>query len=160
MVGLFSLIPAIKDEVNIPVVATGGISDSRGIVAALMFGASAVQIGTGFLSSPEAGISKEWTEDIGDTNPEDTVTSRVFSGKLGRSIRNKYTIAATSSQAPNPAPYPIQRNLTLAMRENAVILNNLDSMQAWTGQSAKLALAMPAKDIVIKLWNDVLSRLD
>jgi nitronate monooxygenase len=160
MVGLFSLLPSISDAVSIPIVATGGISDSRGISAALILGASAVQIGTGFLRSPEAGIPKEWADAIGSTSPENTITSRVFSGRLGRSVSNKYTNAATSSQAPNPAPYPIQRNLTQAMREEAVKSNNLDNMQAWAGQSAKLALKMPAKEIVIKLWNGVQTILD
>lgn len=160
MVGLFSLLPTIYDTVKIPIVATGGISDSRGIAAALILGASAVQIGTGFLRSPEASIPKAWADAIGRTNPENTVTSRVFSGRLGRSVRNKYTNAATSSHAPDPAPYPIQRKLTQAMRDGSIKSNDLDSMQAWTGQSAKLALDMPAKEIVIKLWDGVQRILD
>jgi nitronate monooxygenase len=110
MVGLFSLLPSVCDAVSIPVVATGGISDSRGIVAALTLGASAVQIGTGLLRSPEAGIAKEWADAIGTTNLEDIIVSHVFSGKLGRCARNAYTLVAASSPAPKPAPYPIQRN--------------------------------------------------
>jgi imidazole glycerol phosphate synthase subunit HisF len=60
MVGLFSLLPAVADVVKIPVVATGGIADARGIAAALVLGASAVQIGTGFLRCPEAKLPKAW----------------------------------------------------------------------------------------------------
>ena len=52
-VGLFALLPAVVDAVGVPVVATGGIADHRGVVAALALGASAVQIGTGFLRCPE-----------------------------------------------------------------------------------------------------------
>jgi len=59
-VGLFSLVPQIVDAVRIPVVATGGVADARGVAAALMLGASAVQIGTGLLRSPEAGIPSAW----------------------------------------------------------------------------------------------------
>jgi nitronate monooxygenase len=152
MVGLFSLLPAVSDSVGIPIVASGGIGDCRGIAAALILGASAVEIGTGFLRSPEAGISQVWSDAIGDSNPEDTLASGVFSGRLGRSLRTLYTAAATEPSAPDPAPYPIQKNLTKAMRDDAVKLNNLNGMQAWAGQSAKLALAMPAEEIVIDLW--------
>ena len=53
MVGLFALLPAVVDAVRLPVVATGGIADARGVAAALMLGASAAQIGTGFLRSPK-----------------------------------------------------------------------------------------------------------
>src|SRR5262249_39171035 len=48
LVGLFSLLPAVVDAVKVPVVATGGIADGRGVAAALLLGASAAQIGTGF----------------------------------------------------------------------------------------------------------------
>ena len=53
-VGTFALVPQVVDAVRVPVVAGGGIADARGIVAALALGASAVQIGTAYLLSPEA----------------------------------------------------------------------------------------------------------
>jgi NAD(P)H-dependent flavin oxidoreductase YrpB (nitropropane dioxygenase family) len=105
-VGLFSLLPAVVDAVKLPVVATGGIADARGVAAALMLGASAAQIGTGFLRCPEAKIHPAWADALGRAAPEDTMVSRVFSGRAGRSLATEYARAATAKSAPEPAPTP------------------------------------------------------
>jgi nitronate monooxygenase len=151
-VGLFALLPAIVNAVDLPVVATGGIADARGVAAALVLGASAVQIGTGFLRSPEAKIAPAWADALAKTAPEDTLVSRVFSGRPGRSIATAYARAATAPEAPAPAPYPIQRGLTAGMRGLGTKENNIDRIQAWAGQSAALAAAEPAGAIVERLW--------
>lgn len=149
LVGLFSLLPAVVDAVDVPVVAAGGIADARGIAAALMLGASAVQMGTGFLRAPEADIPTAWSEAISHAAPEDTIATRAFSGRLGRSVRTAYAEAAMSG--PTPAPYPIQRSLTQPMRANAT---TIDTMQAWAGQSARLSRDLPAAELVETLWNE------
>jgi nitronate monooxygenase len=160
LVGLFSLLPAVIDAVDLPVVATGGIADGRGIAAALLLGASAVQIGTGFLRCPEAGIHPAWAAALGDTMPEQTVVSRVFSGRAGRSIATEYVRAATAPGAPPPAPYPVQRALTSAMRSDAVRRGDVQRMQAWAGQSAALALPLPAAEVVATIWGDARTLLN
>jgi nitronate monooxygenase len=152
MAGLFSLLPAVVDAVRIPVVATGGIADARGVAAALLLGASAAQVGTGFLRCPEAKLPAAWADAIGRSLPEQTMVSRTFSGRPGRSIATAYTRAAVSPQAPKPAPYPVQRGLTQAMRDAAMKANDIDRMQAWAGQSSALALARPAGEVVSILW--------
>ena len=152
MVGLFSLIPAVVDAVDIPVVATGGIADARGVAAALLLGASAAQVGTGFLRCPEAKLPPAWADAIGRTLPEQTIVTRAFSGRPGRAIATAYARAAASSEAPNPAPYPVQRGLTQAMRNEAVKANDIDRMQPWAGQSGALASARPAGEVVSLLW--------
>lgn len=153
MVGLFALLPAIVDAVKIPVVATGGIADARGVAAALILGASAAQIGTGFLRSPEARLNPAWADALARTAPEGTMVSRAFSGRAGRSIANAYAKAATAPDAPKPAPYPVQRGLTQAMRDAAGKAGDVERMQAWAGQSAALARNAPAGDIVRELWS-------
>jgi nitronate monooxygenase len=151
-VGLFALLPAVVDAVNVPVVATGGIADARGVAAALALGASAAQIGTGFLRCPEARIHLAWADALANTAPEDTMVSRVFSGRAGRSIATNYVRAATSEEAPRPAPYPVQRGLTAAMRTAGQQQGDVHRMQAWAGQSAALARAEPAADVVRRVW--------
>jgi nitronate monooxygenase len=159
LVGLFALVPAIADAVQVPVVASGGIGDARGIAAALMLGASAVQIGTGFLRCPEADISPAWAEALAAAQPEDTTVTRAFSGRAGRSLATAYARAAADSGAPAPAPYPVQRGLTQAMRETAAASGDLDRMQAWAGQSARLARAEPAGELAQRWWLEARSLL-
>jgi nitronate monooxygenase len=154
LVGLFSLIPGVADGVSIPVVATGGIADGRGIAAALLLGASAVQIGTAFLRCPEAKIPSAWADAIGKAAPEDTIITRTLTGRPARSIATDYVRAAMAPTAPPPAPYPVQRGLTQPMREAAAKANNLAAMQAWAGQSARMARAEPAGEVVQRLWQE------
>jgi nitronate monooxygenase len=153
MVGLFSLLPAVVDAVKLPVVATGGIADARGVAAALALGASAAQIGTGFLRCPEAKIAPAWANALAKAAPEDTMVSRVFSGRAGRSVATAYVRAATAPDAPPPAPYPVQRGLTGAMRAAGVRADDIQRIQAWSGQSAALARAEPAADLVREFWD-------
>jgi nitronate monooxygenase len=152
LVGLFALLPAVVDAVSVPVVGTGGITDARGVAAALTLGASAAQIGTGFLRCPEAKIHPGWANALAQTAPEETIVSRVFSGRAGRSIATNYVRAATAEGAPASAPYPVQRGLTAAMRTLGQKEGDVHRMQAWAGQSAALAKAEPAASVLRQVW--------
>ena len=154
LVGLVALVPAVADSVRVPVVAAGGIADGRGVAAALSLGASAVQIGTGFLRCPEAQIHPAWADAIARTAPEQTIVTRAFSGRPGRSIGTAYVRAAMSDDAPVPAPYPVQRGLTASMRLAANKAGDIDRMQAWAGQSARLAQPQPATALARRIWED------
>ena len=154
LIGLFSLLPAVADVVKVPVVASGGISDGRGVAAAFLLGASAVQVGTALLRCPEAKIPGAWADAIGRTLPEETTITRWFSGRPGRSIITAYVRAAEDPTAPAPAPYPVQWGLTRAMRDDAMKANDIKGIWAWAGQSAGMTKAEPAGDVVRRLWND------
>ena len=152
LVGLFALLPVVVDAVRVPVIATGAVADGRGVAAALALGASAVQIGTGFLRCPEAQLAAAWADAIGRTAPEGTMLTRAFSGRLGRSIATDYVRAAAAADAPSPAPYPVQRGLTAAMRGAAGKSGDVERMQAWAGQSSRLARAEPAGGLLKRIW--------
>lgn len=150
LVGLLALVPRLADAVDLPIIATGGIADGRGIAAALTVGASAVQIGTAFLRSTEADTPSSWSDALAVTEPEDTWPTRAFSGRLGRSIATDYVRAAAIG--PKPASYPVQRGLTVKMRAEGTKQNDVNRIQAWSGQSGWMAKREPAAEFVKRVW--------
>jgi nitronate monooxygenase len=152
LVGLFALLPQIADAVSVPVIAAGGIGDGRGVAAALMLGASAVQIGTGFLRCPEAKTHPAYAERLGRTEAEETTITRAFSGRAGRSIANRYVRACAAADAPPPAPYPVQRGYARPMLQDALRSGDTERMQMWAGQAARFAQSRPAGEVTQELW--------
>lgn len=159
-VGLFSLLPQVCDATPLPVVASGGIADARGVAAALLLGASAVQVGTALLAAPESGVASAWAAALPGTPAEGTRLTRAFSGRWGRALATPYVRAAAAPEAPQAAPYPVQRGLTANMRKAAEQAGDLSRMQAWAGQSA--ALCRPGEPAALWLqrtWAQTLALL-
>ena len=133
-------------------IAAGGIADGRGVAAALTLGASAVQVGTALLRSPEAAIDERWSAALADIGPEATTPTRAYSGRLGRAVRTPYVAAWEAPDAPRPAPYPHQRRLVTQWRAGTP--RDVDPVNFWAGQSAGLARVAPAGEIVTSMWSE------
>ena len=155
--GLFALLPQVADAVSIPVIAAGGIMDGRGLAAALVLGASAVQLGTAFLRCPETALNPHYAAALAKAKPEDTVLTRGFSGRLARGLRNTVTEAFAGEV--QPAPYPVQRALMVKVRAAAEAAGDVGRMQAWAGQGAALGTAEPAGEVVRRLWEEARAML-
>ena len=87
-----ALVPQVVDHVSIPVIASGGIMDGRGIIASLFLGAAGVQMGTAFLTCSESGAHEPYKQAILRATEEDTRFTRAFSGKPARGIVNRFML--------------------------------------------------------------------
>lgn len=144
-IGTFSLVPQVADNVKIPVAAAGGVNDGRSLAAALLLGANGVQIGTRFLSSEEAGIHRAYKEKLFDSMEDDTVITKVFSGRPARGILNKFI----EEFSQKPLAYPHQNTATKSIRGAAAKNNNGEYMSLWAGQNLRpIVKEQPAAEIV------------
>lgn len=149
MVGTVALVPQIVDAVRIPVVASGGIMDGRGIAAALALGASAAQLGTAFLTSEEAGIADVYKEAILAAGEHETRITRAFSGRPARGIVNRFMSDVDASGT--ALPFPHQNALTRPLRQAAARQGRADMLSLWAGQGVRLARRQRAADLVKRL---------
>ena len=99
-VGTMALVPQIVDAVRVPVVAAGGISDGRGLVAALALGAVGILLGTRFVATRESMAPEFWKKSLLEREGDDTTVTDAFSGLWLRTLRNTYTAEYQASGAP------------------------------------------------------------
>ena len=147
-VGLMSLLPQIADAVERPVIAAGGIADGRGIAAAFALGASGVQMGTAFLSCPEAGTDGARRAMLRNAKDTDTMMTDAFSGRAARAVRNRYALEMLEQREP-PLPFPLLYSLTDPLHEAGG--GHQDFGFHLYGQSAALSREVPAAELVKQL---------
>ncbi len=150
LIGSFALIPQIADHTKVPIVASGGIMDARGILAALILGATGVQMGTAFLACTESGAHAKFKKTILQNKQDNTVLTRAYSGRLVRAIKNKFTTAMEAYQK-QILDYPIQNSLTRSLRAAAAKKGLTDIMSMYSGQAAYLSQDLPAAELLRRL---------
>jgi len=157
-IGTFSLVPQVVDAVRVPVIAAGGIADGRGIAAAFMLGASAVQIGTAYLFTPEATIAEPHRRALASGTDRATALTNVFTGRPARGIVNRI-MREIGPIAPEAPPFPLAGGALAPLRSASEPDGSDAFMSLWSGQSAGLARAMAAGELTRHLAKEALARL-
>lgn len=156
--GTLALVPQVVDSVRVPVIAAGGISDARGIAAALMLGASAVQLGTAYLFCPEARISPTFRTALAGAGDVGTAITNVLSGRPARALRNRLvrTLGPLCRDVP---PFPEPAFMLRPLGEASEREGKPDFMSVWCGQGAPLCAQWPADILTRRLADETRSLL-
>ncbi|HZW47485.1 MAG TPA: nitronate monooxygenase family protein, partial [Microvirga sp.] len=149
-VGTMALVPQVVDAVKVPVIAAGGIADARGIVAAFALGASAVQIGTAYLFTPEATISPVHRRALKGKDSETTALTNVFTGRPARGIVNRI-MREVGPISPLAPAFPLAGGALAPLRQKSEPLGSGDFMPLWSGQAARLSSELPAGELTKRL---------
>ena len=153
--GLFALLPQVVDAVGVPVIAAGGIGDARGIAAAFVLGASAVQLGSAYLHTPEARISDAHRAAL---RAGRTVMTNLMTGGLARGARGRLVdeLGPVRKEAP---PYPLASAALAPIRAAAEARGDYGFGPMWAGEAAALGERLPAADLTRKLAASALALL-
>lgn len=148
-VGLVSLVPQILDAVRLPVLASGGIADGRGLVAALALGASGVLLGTRFVATRESAAPEFWKKALLEQSGESTVITDSFTGLYARALANTYTREYTASGAP-VLPALVQSRAAQDIIGAATKQHDREYFPMWSGQSVGLIHDLPGAGEVVE----------
>jgi nitronate monooxygenase len=143
--GLLALLELVGAEVELPLVASGGVASGRGLAAVLAGGARAAQIGTAFMLAEEAGTSDVHKRALRSVAP--TGLTRAFTGRLARGVQNRFML----EHADAPIAYPEVHYATASLRKSGRERGDADVVNLWAGQTHQLARDLPAVEIVRQL---------
>lgn len=148
-VGTMALVPQVSSAVSVPVIAAGGIADRRGVAAAMALGAAAVQVGTAYLLTPEAGISPLHRAALRSPGRVTAITN-VLTGRPARGIVNRLMseVGPMSDLAP---PFPTAGEALAPLRKAAESAGRDDFTPMLAGQSFPLAVPMSSADLTRSL---------
>jgi nitronate monooxygenase len=149
-VGTFALVPQIVRAVSVPVIAAGGIADSKGVAAAMALGAAGVQIGTAYLLCPEATTSAVHRTALKDGAGRLTALTNLFTGRVARGIVNRIMRELGPIDVTAPA-FPLAAAAIAPLRAKAESLGRGDFSPLWAGQNMSGCKEVPAAILTMEL---------
>ena len=156
--GTMALVPQVVDAVSVPVIASGGIADARGIAAAFALGAAGVQLGTAYLLTPEATISELHKDALRSAKDDQTMLTNIFSGRPARGLVNR--IMREAGPMSDAAPiFPTAGGALAPLKAKAEENGRTDFSSLWSGQAAALASEMGSGELTRQLAEDGLKLL-
>ena len=159
MIGTMALVPQVVDAVRVPVIASGGIMDGRGIVAALALGAAAAQMGTAFLTCAESAASEAYKQALLNAREDQTRITRAFSGRPARGIVNRFMKEVELDHAGDGTdailPFDLQNPLTRPLRTAAAKQGRAEFLSLWAGQGVRMARRQTAAELVARLAREM-----
>lgn len=132
-----ALLPQVADAVQLPVIAAGGIADGRGMAAAFILGAEAVQLGTRFVASKESTVHENYKQQIIKAKDIDSAVTGMSTGHPVRSIRNKMTKEYLRMEKEGAELMELEK-LTLGSLRKAVVEGDVVNGTLMAGQIAGL----------------------
>ncbi len=147
LIGTMALVPQMADALTVPVVASGGIMDGRGLAAALILGAEAAQMGTAFLTCEESGAHPDFKRAVLEATEDETAVTRAFSGRAARGLKNRFMVEVGGHEEELP-PFPVQNALSRDVRSAAQKQDRPEFMSLWAGQAVRLARPTTAAQLV------------
>jgi nitronate monooxygenase len=150
MIPTLELVRSLRAAVSTPIIASGGLMDGRDIAQALEHGASAAQLGTAFLTCPEAGTPEAYRRAILAARADTTLITRAFSGRPARALLNTF-ISKLEGKEKIILPFPLQNALTRPMRTAAANLGESGFLSLFVGQGVTRARSLPAAELISRL---------
>lgn len=153
--GTMALTRLLVKELDIPVIAAGGIMDGAGIAASLALGAVAAQLGTAFIACPESSADAGFRTALLGPAAEHTVMTSVISGRPARCLANRFTTLGTNVEPAVIPDYPIAYDAGKALHAAAKTQGEFGYGAQWAGQGAPLARSIPAAELMVQLRREM-----
>jgi nitronate monooxygenase len=135
--GTFALVPQVVDAVKVPVIATGGIADGRGIAAAFALGAAGVQIGSAYLRCPESRVIAPARVALAQARDDSTVITNVMTGRPARGVANR-VMREVGPISPDAPAFPHAATGLAPLKAAAEKLGSIDFTNLWAGQAVRM----------------------
>lgn len=145
----------LVSQVNIPVIAAGGMMDGQGIRSVFALGASGVQLGTAFILCPESAANADYRKMLKSDQAYSTRLTAVISGRPARGLPNRLTEYSNTIYCPKPAAYPLAYDAAKVLNAAATGRGSSDFSVCWAGQGAPLAREMPAGKLIEQLVKEI-----